>query len=132
MVADHGHRLPGDDASYTANKFKIPLILTGGALQQKNVVNNNVGSQTDIATTLLQQMNISTDNYKWGKNLLDSSKQFAFYVFNDGFGYVTPSGTVMIDNISKKIITKDAGINDEQINIGKAYMQQSFNDFLKR
>lgn len=132
MVADHGHRLPGEDAVYAANKFKIPLIFSGGALRQVHSINNNIGSQTDIATTILQQMNISTINYKWGKTLLDSSKQFAFYNFNDGFGYVSPSGTLIIDNISKKVISKDAGVNEEQIKTAKAYMQHSFQDFLKR
>ncbi len=132
MVADHGHRLPGEDEVFAPNKFKIPLILSGGALRHVKSINNNIASQTDIATTILQQMNISTINYKWGKNLLDSSRQFAFYNFNDGFGYLTPAGTLIIDNISKKIISKDAGVTEEQIKTAKAYMQHSFQDFLKR
>jgi hypothetical protein len=65
--------------------------------------------------------------------LLDTTaKQFAFYNFIDGFGFITPQGTVAFDNVSKKIIFKDASINDDQINYGKAYMQLSYDDFLRR
>ncbi len=132
LVADHGHPLPGHDPNGRPSKFHIPLIFTGGALQLKGVV-KSIGSQTDIATTVLHQLGINADNFKWGKDLLDSSaKQFAFYCFNNGFGFVTPSGAVTIDNVSKKIIYKDAGVDSSSINSGKAYMQQSYQDFLDR
>ena len=132
ITADHGHRLPGDDPGYAASKFKIPLIFSGGALKLKHKIINTIGSQTDVAATVLQQMNVSTEKYKWSKNLFDSSKQFAFYVFNDGFGYVTKNGVITFDNISKKIISQDKNIVEEEINFGKAYMQRSFYDFLHR
>ena len=83
--------------------------------------------------SLLQQITLNTTEFKWSKNLLDTTaRQFAFYIFNDGFGYVTPAGAITFDNVSKKIIYKDKGVTDEQLNIGKAYMQLSFEDFLKR
>ncbi len=132
LVADHGHRLPGDDPNDRPSKFHIPLIFTGGALTLKGI-NKKIGSQTDIATTVLDQLNISTKDFKWGKDLLDSSaKDFAFYSFNNGFGFVDASGAVTIDNVSKKTIYKDAGVNTSSIDFGKAYMQLSYEDFLRR
>jgi phosphoglycerol transferase MdoB-like AlkP superfamily enzyme len=132
LVADHGHPLPGHDPNDRPSKFHIPLIFTGGALQLKGIV-KNIGSQTDIAKTVLHQLGIPGNNFKWGKDLLDSSaRQFAFYSFNNGFGFVTPSGTVTIDNVSKKVIYKDAAVDSSSINFGKAYMQQSYQDFLDR
>jgi hypothetical protein len=109
------------------------LILTGGALKLKHAVNSSIGSQTDIAFTLLQQLGLNTTEFKWSKNLLDTTAhQFAFYIFNDGFGFVSPAGTVAFDNVSKKIIYKDGSVTNDQLNSGKAYMQLSFEDFLKR
>ncbi|MEP6597316.1 MAG: LTA synthase family protein, partial [Ginsengibacter sp.] len=132
LVADHGHRLPGDDPNDRPSKFHIPLIFTGGALKLKGVI-NNIGSQTDIATTILHQLGISATDFKWGKDLLDSSaRQFAFYSFNNGFGFVTPAGAVTIDNVSKKEIYKNPGVGTTSINFGKAYMQFSYQDFLNR
>jgi phosphoglycerol transferase MdoB-like AlkP superfamily enzyme len=132
FVADHGHPLPGNDPNDSPSKFHIPLIFSGGALKMNGVI-DNIGSQTDIATTLLHQLKLPADNFKWGKDLLDSSaKQFAFYSFNNGFGLVTTKGTETIDNISKKTIYTDAGFDTSNIRYGKAYMQFSYQDFLER
>ncbi|MEO8764467.1 MAG: sulfatase-like hydrolase/transferase [Ginsengibacter sp.] len=132
FVADHGHPLPGHDPNDHPSKFHIPLIFTGGALKLHGVV-PTIGSQTDILTTVLDQLDISAAAYKWGKDLLDSSaRQFAFYSFNNGFGFVTPSGTFTMDNISKKIIYQTGVIDSATINTGKAYMQLSYQDFLSR
>lgn len=132
FVADHGHHLPGNDPVYAPSKFHIPLIFSGGALNARGKI-NTIGSQTDIATTLLNLLDLPTTDFKWGKDLLDSSaKSFAFYSFNNGFGFVTPNGAVTIDNVSKKIIHRDKGVDTAAIQFGKAYMQVSYQDFLER
>jgi len=131
-VADHGHPLPGHDPNDRPSKFHIPLIFTGGALKTHGVV-TNIGSQTDIATTVLDQLGISPGTFKWSKDLLDSSaRQFAFYNFNNGFGFVTSSGAVTMDNVSKKVIYQTGHMDSGAINSGKAYMQLSYQDFLNR
>ncbi len=132
VVADHGHPFPGNDANDVPSKFHIPLIFTGGALKTKGMI-STIGSQTDIITTLLHQLKIADSSFKWGKDLLDSSaKQFAFYSFNNGFGWVTPSGGETMDNVSKKPIYVDKDFDTANIKFGKAYMQFSYQDFLKR
>ena len=132
FVADHGHPLPGHDPNDRPSKFHIPLIFSGGALTMKGKV-KTIGSQTDIVTTILDQLHLPENNFKWGKDLLDSSaKQFAFYSFNNGFGFVTPNGTETLDNVSKKPIYKDPNFDTSQIKYGKAYMQFSYQDFLNR
>lgn len=132
LVADHGHPLPGHNPNDRPSKFHIPLIFTGGALTLRGTV-NTIGSQTDIATTVLHQLAISANEFKWGKDLLDSSaRSFAFYNFNNGFGFVNPSGAVTVDNVSQKIIYKLGRLDSAGINFGKAYMQLSYEDFLRR
>jgi len=132
FVADHGHPLPGHDPNDRPSKFRIPLIFSGGALSMKGRI-NNIGSQTDIVTTILDQMHLPTKDFKWGKDLLDSSaKQFAFYSFNDGFGFVTPQGTETMDNVSRKPIYISPGYDTSNLKYGKAYMQFSYQDFLDR
>ncbi|WP_165864801.1 LTA synthase family protein [Rufibacter latericius] len=133
LVADHGHHFPGGDQNDAPSKFRIPLLLTGGALAVKDTVVSNIGSQTDLVPTLLQQMGIPTHQFAWSKNLFDAkANSFAFYVFNDGFGMVSPQGAVTFDNVSKKPILREKGVSDKQIEQGKAYMQTSFGDFLKK
>jgi phosphoglycerol transferase MdoB-like AlkP superfamily enzyme len=132
LVADHGHPLPGHDPNDRPSKFHIPLIITGGALNMHGII-PAIGSQTDIVTTVLDQLGINTATFKWGKDLLDSSaRQFAFYNFNNGFGFVTPLGKVTVDNVSKKIIYQEGKIDPGTIDTAKAYMQASYQDFLSR
>ena len=132
FVADHGHPLPGNDPNDRPSKFHIPLIFTGGALALKGKI-NTIGSQTDIATTLLDQLHLPVEKYKWGKDLLDTSaRSFAFYSFNNGFGFVTPKGTETMDNVAKKPIFISPGFDTAQIKFGKAYMEYSYQDFLNR
>ncbi|WP_158453799.1 LTA synthase family protein [Pontibacter korlensis] len=133
IAADHGHRLPGDDPNHVPSKFKIPCILAGGALAHGGITISDVGSQTDIAATLLAQLNMPHQDFKWSRNLLaPTASSFAFYVFNDGFGYITPEGVLTFDNVAKKPIIKEEGVSEEQLLNGKAYMQQSFEDFVRK
>lgn len=132
FVADHGHPLPGHDPNDRPSKFHIPLIFSGGGLTMKGKV-NTIGSQTDIATTILDQLHVTTKAFQWGKDLLDTSaRSFAFYSFNNGFGWVTPKGTETMDNVSKRPIFKAPGFDTSQIKFGKAYMEFSYQDYLDR
>lgn len=132
FTADHGHPLPNHDANDRPSKFHIPLIFTGGALQLKGRI-AAIGSQTDIATTLLDQLRLPAADFKWGKDLLDSAATpFAFYSFNNGFGFVTPAGAATVDNVSGKIIYADPGYDTTRLAYGKAYMQFSYQDYLNR
>ncbi|WP_162426394.1 LTA synthase family protein [Pontibacter pudoricolor] len=133
LVADHGHPYPNNDPNHVPSKFHIPFILTGGALTTHGLTIDMLGSQTDIAATILSQLQLPHNDYVWSRNLLaPTSNPFAFYVFQDGFGYLTPAGTVTFDNTSKKVITKDEGVLEDQLEMGKAYLQYSFDDFLKK
>ena len=132
ITADHGHPLPGNDPTDVPSKFHIPLVFTGGALTLKGVI-NKTGSQTDIVTTVLDQLHIPAEDFHWGKDLLDSSsRSFAFYDFNDGFGWITDKGYITFDNVSRRIIHQTPGYDTTQLKIPKSYMQVSYADYLKR
>ncbi|TYZ06235.1 LTA synthase family protein [Hymenobacter lutimineralis] len=136
LVADHGHPLPGGTPNYAPAKFRIPLILTGGALraEARGQVVATLGSQTDVAATLLAQLALPTAAYPFSRNLLaaDSTSAFAFYCFTDGFGFVTPRGVVTFDNAARQVISRSPGVPAAQLQLGKAYQQVTFEDFLRK
>ncbi|MEJ8756592.1 sulfatase-like hydrolase/transferase [Pontibacter sp. H259] len=133
LVADHGHPYPNQDPNHVPSKFHIPFILTGGALTKQGIIVDALGTQTDIAATILSQLNIPYSDYIWSRDLFAPTKNpFAFYVFQDGFGYLTEQGAVTFDNTAKKVITKDGAVTNEQLQMGKAYLQYSFADFLEK
>ncbi|TGE24198.1 alkaline phosphatase family protein [Hymenobacter aquaticus] len=134
LVADHGHTLPGNDPNESFRKFRIPLVLAGGALrpEARGLVIDRIGSQTDVATTLLNQLRLPSGSYTWSHDLLRPLRRpFAFYCFTDGFGMVTPAGTVTYDNVPHHIIAQDSTVlGNQQLHQGQAYEQVSFGEFL--
>ncbi|RZA00510.1 MAG: sulfatase, partial [Sphingobacteriaceae bacterium] len=140
MVADHGHRLPRNNADpFEPEKYHIPLLFFGDVIKPayrgKRI--NKLGNQTDIAATLLAQLNIPNKDFKWSKNLLNPySKEFAFYDWDNGFGYMLRDQVVSYDNSGKRVIyiadrTKDQALTDKTLLFGKAFMQQVFTDYMK-
>ncbi len=131
IVADHGHRLPA--AADKQDDFKIPLLFLGGALKSHGLVDSLIGSQTDVAATLLNQLKIPATSFKWSRNLLDSSRiSWALFTFNNGFGFVQPGKHLVFDNVGKRPITRVGPVTDRDIFVGKAIQQAAFHDYLSK
>jgi len=128
LTADHGVPYLGNLANHDPGKYKIPMLWIGGALAKKGMKIDKIASQTDLPTTLLAQTGQGTDAYKFGKDIFaDKSASFAFYVFNNGFGFISDTGKIALDNNSRTCLMGDEG--SEEGNNGKAYLQQLFEDY---
>jgi len=135
LVADHGHQQPGDSPIQRPEKFHIPLLLAGGALrpEARGRLVTTVGSQTDVAATLLHQLELPATAFTWSRDLLAPNPvSFAYYCFTNGFGAVSPAGTVTFDNVNRQVWDRDANIPDAQLQLGKAMEQVSLEDFARR
>ena len=131
IVADHGHRLPAGTSRF--DDFRIPILMLGGALKQCGIVINTVGSQTDIAATLLGQCQLPFEGFVWSKNILSSqNKPSAYFAFQNGFGYVEPFGSFIYDALGNEVIQQNGIINEDRLQKGKAMAQQSYQYFLNR
>lgn len=135
LVADHGHPLPGNSATDDPLKFHIPLVLAGGALrpEARGQVISQIGSQTDVAATLLGQLGLPATAYPWSRDLLRAHQiPFAYYCYTDGFGTVTPAGTLSFDNVGRRVEQRSPGATEAQLRLGQAYEQLSLEDFAKK
>ena len=95
VVADHSHSCPTHEIPYTVDFFKIPMLFYGEVLNKSYVGKSigKIGSQADLASTLLTQLNIGTEAYPFSKNLLDSTTpEFAFLATVRGYGFTSPQG----------------------------------------
>jgi phosphoglycerol transferase MdoB-like AlkP superfamily enzyme len=95
LVADHGHASPAVQNPSVAGFYHIPLLIIGEPLKKeyrgKRI--DVIGSQADIAATLIKQMNGDASRYKWSKDLLHPNvPQFALFALSRGYGWVTPKG----------------------------------------
>jgi phosphoglycerol transferase MdoB-like AlkP superfamily enzyme len=95
IVADHGHASPYVTNPNSSEFFRVPLLLYGEPLKDsvRGKTIDIVGSQADIAATLLYQMELEADEYEWSKDLLNPAvPEFALHTTIRGFGWVTPKG----------------------------------------
>lgn len=95
FVADHGHPSPLNQNPSSSAYNRIPLLFWGNVIDSayRGKEIETLGSQADLATTLLNQMGLSTDGYPWSKDLMNPLvPQFALHTITRGYGWVVPSG----------------------------------------
>ncbi|RYY36406.1 MAG: alkaline phosphatase family protein [Sphingobacteriaceae bacterium] len=140
IVADHGHRLPLNHADpFEPEKYHIPLLFFGDVIKPgyRGTRVNKLGSQTDIAATLLAQLSIRNEDFKWSKNLLNPySKPFAFFDWDNGFGFMLPNQVVSYDSGGNRVIyvgnpKAPKTSTDNALFYGKAFMQGVFAEYMK-
>lgn len=133
IIADHGSARPGNTDIFDKIKYHIPMIWLGGALNVHDTVISRMASQTDLAATLLAQLQIKSDKFKFSKNILTTSYiPYSFFTFTGGFGFQKPD-TLLIYNIITNTYSEPAqktgALNQKQ---GKAYLQSLFMDFYSK
>ena len=132
VTADHGHRFPFNSAMFEKGKFKIPMLWLGGAVDSAMVV-NKIGSQTDMANTLISQLNIRDGRFTFSRNILSAeTKPLAVYSFNNGFGYISPTMETVYDFDLHNYLQPMDNAMEKDLRNGKAYMQMLFNDYNQR
>jgi phosphoglycerol transferase MdoB-like AlkP superfamily enzyme len=131
LVADHCARL-NDMPNYEPNVFKIPMLWIGGAVEKKGLRIEKLGGQADIPQTILGQLGIA-GNFPFAKDLLsEQSESFAFYTYNEGFGFLTDSSAVGFDLKSKTAMLMTGKNPESAQRKGKAFLQVLFDDYIKR
>jgi len=127
LIADHGVNYGSKKPRHDPSKFKIPMLWLGGALSSQGIQITQTCSQTDIYETLLNQLNIDHSKNPYSKDIL-KSKGYAFYSYNNGFGFVTDSSTTCYDLNAKQFIINTSK-NDSLS--GTYYMQYWADNFNK-
>ncbi len=132
LVPDHDMFYPSTLQFYEPDRFDIFMIWTGGAVKTPLVV-DPICSQTDIAATLLGQLDIDYSPFIFSRNLFSASvTSSAFYDFPNGFGVMSPEGKIVFDCGSNQLLYKTGRNADRLLLEGKAYLQSLYNDIQKR
>lgn len=155
ITADHGCMIPGSPV-YDKERYRIPLLWTGGAIKVPSEKLSHYCSQTDIAISLLIQLGLSIDQYFYGKNIFQAApSSFAFYFPKYYCGMITENtyqvysletNTYVENNISMNSydfstnhnedgsVFKYPGVVNDTIFIEmcKVYLQALYTDFFNR
>jgi phosphoglycerol transferase MdoB-like AlkP superfamily enzyme len=125
IVPDHLGCYPRDISNLVPERYEIPLIMVGGAIAEPRRV-EVIGSQHDLAATLLAQLGVDHSQFKFSKNILDeTSPHFAFFTVPDAFGFVTTENRIIFDNKAQRVVWDDGGKN-VNLEKGKAYLQKLY------
>jgi phosphoglycerol transferase MdoB-like AlkP superfamily enzyme len=129
ITADHGHRLPDKIDSRIREKFHTPMLWLGGAIKKDTIV-TRYGGQTDIANTLLGQLDKPSADFIFSKDMFgNNTKDFAMYIFIDGYGYVDPGHYIVYDNPGKLYLHQTGVTKEEDTYPARAYVQKLFLDY---
>lgn len=139
LIADHGHRFPlNRTEQFVPERFRIPCVFFGPALKPewKGKQIASVSSQADFSSTLLNQLKLNSSDFTWSNDMVKSPRHdFAFYNFNDGFGWIRPEYKVSFDFVSEKIILETGSDSLSHadhtrfLNEGKTYLQGVYRYF---
>ncbi|HML70418.1 MAG TPA: sulfatase-like hydrolase/transferase [Macellibacteroides fermentans] len=133
LVSDHGFRYPASVKEHDPKRYHIPMLWLGGAIKEPRVI-ANYGNQTDLAATLLYQLDLPHKEFTFSNNMVDSLQPaYAFYSYNNGFGFIDTTGVSVYDCESERplIIKPEAG-NEIRLNNGKALLQTLYDDLGSR
>lgn len=129
LLPDHAKPYPETMTNQEVARYQAPMIWTGGAVKGPMVV-SQMGSQIDLARTLLAQLDIDGSDFVFSKNIFsEKSPKFAFYAYNDGLGFVTPEGASVFDCGGNVSLRED---NPQLTVRGKAFLQCLMDDLAKR
>ncbi len=95
LVADHGHASSTLQNPNLGGYFHIPLLIFGEPLKKewRGKKIDKVGSQADLARTLLYQLKGDYRKYHWSKDLLNpEAPGFALHTINRGYGWISDKG----------------------------------------
>lgn len=131
FVPDHVGGYKENLNDHDRSRYQIPLILAGGAISRPMKV-GFIGSQHDIAATLLGQLGVEHREFTFSKNMMsDATPKFAFFAVNDAFGIVSEENSLIYDNRAKRIVY-DKGEKGFNLKRGQAYLQKLYDDLAKK
>ena len=132
LVPDHLGCYPPHISNFDINRYRIPLILTGGAIRGPKRI-NIIGGQQDIAATLLAQLGLPHGEFTFSKNLFNpKAPHFAFFAVPDAFGLVTVDNQIIYDHQAGKVMLDTGRRKGNNLRPAKAYLQKLYDDIAKR
>lgn len=132
LIADHGMPYPSTLTTGAEERQRIPMIWTGGALEQSGMEVTTYCSQADLAATLLAQLGIAHEDFIFSHDILDPNQpHYAFWTWNNAFGLKDNEGKIIYNLTGEKTIQSE-GDAPAYEQTGKAIVQTIHQDIRKR
>jgi phosphoglycerol transferase MdoB-like AlkP superfamily enzyme len=137
ITGDHGQECSDRKEYNSAERHHVPFLLTGGVLKNefRGKTYGHITSQVDFAATVLAQLQLPYEDYRWSKNVFNlASKEFAFYSFDDGFGWVSQLPLITYDNKMHQPFYQGSPsastLSVKELKNGQAYLQVLMEEYV--
>ncbi len=139
FIADHGHKMPKNiHEIYVPERYHVPLLFYGDVIREayRGRQFSGVGSQVDVAATILGQLQLDAKAFRWSKDLFNPySPSFAFFSWDNGMGFIDNQQCVTFDNVGKMNLynsdEKNTIKTDDLLKNAKAYLQTVYQQFIE-
>ena len=132
LVPDHQGAYPDGLDNYSEERYRIPLIFTGGAVSHPCRI-DTYGSQHDLAATLLAQLGLPHGQFTFSKDLLNpAAPHFAYFTFPGVLGMVTDTSYVVYDINAEEPVTMQGSCPERTLVEAMAYLQKLYDDIANR
>jgi phosphoglycerol transferase MdoB-like AlkP superfamily enzyme len=110
----------------------IPLLLLGGAIKAPARI-EKLCNQTDLAATLLAQLNLPVEEFTFSRNVLGANYKYpsTYHSYNNGISLMDSTGYTVYDLDSHNILHEQPQDSaNTRLNKAKAILQSTYNDFI--
>lgn len=128
MLPDHGFSHFGVGEEHEMHDH-VPMLWLGGALKAPRRI-LQLCNQTDLPATLLGQMGITHDEYRFSRDVMSQSYSypFAVHTYNNGITMKDSTGFAVFDLNANRIIVDKSSNSEALIKKGKAILQTAAKD----
>ena len=105
VLSDHGIKSNQKQQNSDYEVAHIPMVWIGGAVKEHRVV-SSIMAQSDMAATLLGQLDIPHADFIFSRDVMSKTYQCpsAFHTFDNGMTLIDSLGVVTYDNNAKRTI----------------------------
>jgi len=139
IMADHGHSSQKNWIYESFEYHRIPLLLYGKVLREefRGKQEDRICDNSSVARTILKQLEMPVDDFKWGVDLFNPySNEFAYVVLNNGYTWKEPGKEIVFSMKWQDYFKMEfpEGTGPEEIRQflrkARAYVQVLFQEFL--
>ena len=112
----------------------IPLLMLGGAVKRPMHI-ERLCNQTDMAATLLAQLNLPIEEFTFSRNILGRNYKypFAYHSYNNGISLIDSTGFTVYDLDSHSVIHESPKDNSNcRLNNAKVILHATYNNYMNK
>ena len=128
MLPDHGFSYLGVGEEHELHDH-VPMLWLGGAIKTPRRI-EQLCNQTDLPATLLGQLGITHDDYRFSRDVMSKNYRypFAVHTYNNGITMKDSTGFAVFDLNANRIIVDKSSNSELLLKKGKAILQTAAKD----